>query len=217
MTNDCKTCPVSTGTHKPAEAVHQIAEPAATPWKDHRTAALVNDLRDCAKTYGNTQQLRERIANIVAPLCDQLKAAELAAVQQGVQPLRVADSIAPTFMTNEQAIAWAWADVRKDVGTENWTTGDSCNFYGFFLHGWHYREQYELQRNATKAAVTREIFTHPTQQGLEHDAARYRWLRATTNTVTNSDGERIDVRNQPEVWDKAIDAALAAQAKQGGV
>ena len=89
MTNDCKTCPVSTGTHKPAEAMHQIAEPAATPWKDHRTAALVNDLRDCAKTYGNTQQLRERIANIVAPLCDQLKAAELAAVQQGVQPYAV--------------------------------------------------------------------------------------------------------------------------------
>lgn len=28
MTNDCKTCPVSTGTHKPAEALHQkIEEP----------------------------------------------------------------------------------------------------------------------------------------------------------------------------------------------
>lgn len=27
MTNDCKTCPVSTGTHKPADAVHQIDEP----------------------------------------------------------------------------------------------------------------------------------------------------------------------------------------------
>ena len=29
MTNDCKTCPVSTGTHKPTEAMHQIAEPDA--------------------------------------------------------------------------------------------------------------------------------------------------------------------------------------------
>lgn len=29
MTNDCKTCPVSTGAHKPAEAVHQIDEPQA--------------------------------------------------------------------------------------------------------------------------------------------------------------------------------------------
>lgn len=42
------------------------------------------------------------------------------------------------------------------------------------------------------------------------DAARYRWLRATTNYVT-SNGERIDVRNMPEKWDAAIDAALAAQ------
>ena len=80
-----------------------------------------------------------------------------AAAQQAVQPSPEATSIAPTLMTNDQAIAWAWADVRKDVGTENWTTGDSCNFYGFFLHGWNYRGQYELQRNATKAAVMREI------------------------------------------------------------
>lgn len=43
-------------------------------WKDHHTAQLVNALRDCAVTYGQTQQLRERIAAIVAPLCDQLKA-----------------------------------------------------------------------------------------------------------------------------------------------
>ena len=59
---------------------------AVEPWKDHRTAALVNDLRDCAKTYGNTQQLRERIATIVAPLCAQLKTAELAAAKQGEKP-----------------------------------------------------------------------------------------------------------------------------------
>jgi glycerol uptake facilitator-like aquaporin len=47
------------------------------------------------------------------------------------------------------------------------------------------------------------------------DAERYRWLKATTNTVTHSDGQRIDVRNDPELWDKAIDAARAQEAKQG--
>jgi hypothetical protein len=41
MTHDCKTCPVSTGTHKPAEAVHQIDEPQAdalrlAAWLLHR-------------------------------------------------------------------------------------------------------------------------------------------------------------------------------------
>ena len=41
------------------------------------------------------------------------------------------------------------------------------------------------------------------------DAARYRWLRSTTNYVT-SNGNKIDVRNQPELWDSTIDAAIEA-------
>lgn len=40
------------------------------------------------------------------------------------------------------------------------------------------------------------------------DAARYRWLRSTTNFVSNKDGERIDVRSFPLAWDEAIDAAI---------
>ena len=47
------------------------------------------------------------------------------------------------------------------------------------------------------------------------DAARYRWLRSTTNFVT-SQGERIDVRGQPELWDGCIDAAIAAQPQPDG-
>lgn len=60
---------------KPA-ALAGVSAPAAQAgdWKDHHTAQLVSQLRDCATTYGQTQQLRERIATIVAPLCDQLKA-----------------------------------------------------------------------------------------------------------------------------------------------
>lgn len=44
-------------------------------------------------------------------------------------------------------------------------------------------------------------------ESLRADAERYRWLRRTTNAVT-SKGERIDVRNNPDLWDAAIDAAL---------
>ena len=50
----------------------------------------------------------------------------------------------------------------------------------------------------------------PLSDDVVKDAARYRWLRATTNYVT-SNGERIDVRNMPETWDVAIDAAIAAK------
>lgn len=75
------------------KCLNQIAEPAVVaPWKDHRTAALVNDLRECAKTYANTEQLRERIATIVAPLCDQLKAAEHAATSQALPATRTFNS-----------------------------------------------------------------------------------------------------------------------------
>lgn len=56
-----------------------------------------------------------------------------------------------TFMTEDRACEWAWGKVREDVGTKGWTTGDSCNFYGFFRWGWIYRGQYELQRTAAPA------------------------------------------------------------------
>lgn len=55
---------------------------------------------------------------------------------------------APTLMTEDQASKWAWDQVRQEVSTEGWTAGDSCNFFGFFMHGWRYRGQYELQRRA---------------------------------------------------------------------
>jgi len=41
---------------------------------------------------------------------------------------------------------------------------------------------------------------------LKADAERYRHLRATTNWVSNSKGQRIDVRKSPELLDAAIDA-----------
>lgn len=61
------------------DAFNDITEALGQPdqkepsWKDHQTAKLVNDLRDCALKYRDTEQLREQIANIVGPLCDSLK------------------------------------------------------------------------------------------------------------------------------------------------
>ena len=56
-----------------------------------------------------------------------------------------------TLMTEDQASRWAWDQIREEVGTKGWTAGDSSNFFGFFLHGWNYRGQYELQRPAAMA------------------------------------------------------------------
>jgi hypothetical protein len=48
-------------------------------------------------------------------------------------------------------------------------------------------------------------------KGLVADALRYRWLRRATNTFTNDDGERINVKLEPAQWDAAIDKWLAAE------
>ena len=48
-------------------------------------------------------------------------------------------------------------------------------------------------------------------EALAADAARYRWLRATTNWVS-SHGQRIDVRNDPELLDASIDGMIAVNA-----
>ena len=66
-----------------------------------------------------------------------------------------------------------------------------------------------LKGYATEYART-AIAARAPADSVQEDAMRYRWLRATTNYVT-SNGERIDVRNMPEKWDAAIDAAIAAQ------
>ena len=72
-----------------------------------------------------------------------------------------------------------------------------------------------------RAALTAAKQAQPSQADAQ-DAARYRWLRSTTNWASNSSNERIDVRNSPELWDAAIDAAINAKEraahdiKQGG-
>ena len=69
--------------------------------------------------------------------------------------------------------------------------------------------------------------THPTQQGLEKDAARYRWLRNKSTvlhgtawlgsaTAYQRDVDFLRRDDALAALDAAIDAALAAQAKQGG-
>ena len=63
---------------------------------------------------------------------------------------------------------------------------------------------------AINAKVAEAKLAQPSQADAQ-DAARYRWLRSTTNWASNSSNERIDVRNSPELWDAAIDAAINAK------
>lgn len=69
----------------------------------------------------------------------------------------------------------------------------------------------EVRERMLKESIGDEL-TQKFLTSLAQDAARYRWLRSTTNWASNSSGERIDVRNSPELWDSAIDEAIARAA-----
>lgn len=44
---------------------------------------------------------------------------------------------------------WAWEQVKGEVSTEGWTTGDNITYFGFFCWGWDMRHQYNEQRTVT--------------------------------------------------------------------
>ncbi|HIB6017225.1 TPA: ead/Ea22-like family protein [Klebsiella pneumoniae] len=44
---------------------------------------------------------------------------------------------------------WAWEQVKCEVSTEGWTSGDNANYFGFFCWGWDMRRQYNEQRPVT--------------------------------------------------------------------
>lgn len=57
-----------------------------------------------------------------------------------------------TFSENADADycrKWAWEQVKGEVSTEDWTTGDSITYFGFFCWGWDMRRQYNEQRAVT--------------------------------------------------------------------
>lgn len=83
MTNDCKTCPVSTGTHKPAEAVHQIAEPAAPVVKPIKDA--IDALVMAAFTEGGCSEHRMSEARIQTELRKKELRTLIAATQPAAQ------------------------------------------------------------------------------------------------------------------------------------
>ena len=84
-----------------------------------------------------------------------------------------------------------------------------------FGKGWHDGIQIDASDIADLCLAADALEQQAAQiEALRADAERYRWLRRTTNAVT-SKGERIDVRNNPDLWDAAIDAALRQEQPHG--
>jgi hypothetical protein len=60
----CEGCGVVDGRFKGGPRVHLLRKDPRAP-KDREIADFVNELRDVAEHYGQTQQLRERISRVV--------------------------------------------------------------------------------------------------------------------------------------------------------
>lgn len=104
----------------PLRAADTAPQAPAAPWKDHQTARLVNDLRDCAIKYHGAGQLRERIAHIVVPLCDQLKGALAAPAAPAVDAETIEDAerfraMAKAALTDDEVFERA-LDQHPDMG-----------------------------------------------------------------------------------------------------
>ena len=57
-----------------------------------------------------------------------------------------------TYFENDDAYQcrkWAWQQVKDEVTTEGWTSGDNVTYFGFFCWGWDMRRQYNEQRPVT--------------------------------------------------------------------
>ena len=165
------------------QCLHQIQEPAAAEqaaWHAGldegrvqaapAAVAVPDAARDAEKLLRAEAARLERIysghgnkwygfSNEKAAHIEHLRVADALAATSAAAPAAVAGSAPCTFMTEDRAREWAWNKVREEVGTNGWTAGDSSNFYGFYLWGWNYRAQYELQRTATRSAVIQEILS----------------------------------------------------------
>ncbi|HFN0472814.1 TPA: ead/Ea22-like family protein [Klebsiella pneumoniae] len=57
-----------------------------------------------------------------------------------------------TYFENDDAYQcrkWAWQQVKDEVTTEGWTSGDNATFFSFFCWGWDMRRQYNEQRHVS--------------------------------------------------------------------
>lgn len=119
MTNDCKTCPVSTGTHKPAEALHQqIAEPQPTAlgYADAISAGLSYTAPHIlALAADELRAQHTRIAELEGQL-DAIGAG-------GVEPLRK-QAAAPQAVQAAVPLPLLLRDIARDLGI---TVPEACN------------------------------------------------------------------------------------------
>ena len=230
MSNEksCAACPVSTGTHKPAEAVHQIEEPQAEALRladecEESATHWVHEIDTRAKAAKMLRAQHARIAELEA---------ELEAIGAGgVEPLRkgfvrltdVLARLEQGFGANSAPVTTikrhfemqAVPAPDERAAFEAWLGIKPCGAAHDF--GWA-----AWQARAALAA------THPTTQGLDAQIIQAlsagmsieQWKSSVDVRIGSSDllGRAIASGEETriELVRRAVSEVFAAQAKQGG-
>ena len=222
MTNDCKTCPVSTGTHKPAEAVHQIDEPQADALLE--LAAYRFTVTNREARIAELEKENSYLNNACAELEAQLEAIGAG----GVEPLRK-----PAAAPQEEAIAEivSASHDQAEFGER------AINFLRDFQHLEYGTKLYPAPQAVQAAtqpaaqgmdAIRALIAQHGKELERNHYAyfelaytRRTGWMVWITDkpafreSVLVNPDRKVLARGQGDTPEAACADALAAQAKQG--
>ena len=256
MTNDCKTCPVSTGTHKPAEAVHQIDEPQAEALlelaayrftvanRDARIAELEGQLE--AIGAGGVEPLRKQAAapqavqaavpdnwrdQFSGAVYEDLSAADNQDVPLEEYPARILNILdAIVGPRHPTVIKWRNDAIRSCIAIAYKYCSDPESYR-------YLKQDLEVMLAATQpAAQGMDAQSWADFEALRHSANEWadmatnglQWLRNIVDGISDPQQALMNlesnlthcraVNDVPAAQRaiKAIAAALAAQAKQGG-
>lgn len=106
--------------------------------------ALVEALEKSEKTSEARLEAIDITHKRAARERDRANAAEEALESRTVTPVTYSENADADYCRK-----WAWEQVKDEVSTEDWTTGDSITYFGFFCWGWDMRRQYNEQRPVT--------------------------------------------------------------------
>ncbi|HDU4293827.1 TPA: ead/Ea22-like family protein [Klebsiella variicola] len=121
------------GTESPRAEFIALANPA-------NILALVKALEKAKgmETYWKTQ------CRGITDHCEELQARIAELESRTVTPVTYSENADADYCRK-----WAWEQVKGEVSTEDWTTGDSITYFGFFCWGWDMRRQYNEQHPVT--------------------------------------------------------------------